>query len=82
MRTRTEITVEMDRWIVVSRPRRKWWCSDCGLAVEMMSVDDAALYAHVNSRTIFQWAESGGLHSSETEEGLLLICPNSPGLSI
>ena len=82
MRTRTEITVEMDRWIVVSRPRRKWWCSDCALAVEMMSVDDAALYAHVNSRTIFQLAESGGLHSSETEEGLLLICPNSPGLSL
>lgn len=82
MRTRTEITVEMDRWIVVSRSRRKWWCSDCAQSVEMMSVDDAALYAQANSRTIFQWAESGGLHSSETEEGLLLICPNSPNLNL
>jgi len=43
----------------------------------MLSIDDAAILARVNSRTIFQWAESGALHSSETPEGLLVICPNS-----
>jgi hypothetical protein len=47
----------------------------------MLNVDDAAIFARVNSRTIFHWAESGALHSSETPEGLLLICPNSLNLS-
>ena len=43
----------------------------------MLSIDEAVLFAHVNSWTIFRWAESGVIHSSETPEGLLLICPNS-----
>lgn len=46
----------------------------------MMSIDEAALLAQVNSRTIFRWVESGNLHASETAEGLLQICPNSPNL--
>jgi len=82
MKTRTEITVEMDRWVVVSRQSRTAWCSTCSRYVEMLSVDDAALFAQVNSRTIFRWAESGALHSSETREGLLLICSQSPKLRI
>ena len=82
MRTRREITLEMDRWVVVSRPKKRRWCSTCALEVEMISIDDAALRAQVNSRTIFQWAESGAVHSSETAAGLLLICPNSPNLSV
>ena len=80
MRTRTEITVETDRWIVVSRRRRIAWCAVCSRQVEMLNIDDAAIFARVNSRTIFRWAESGAVHSSETPEGLLLICPHSPNL--
>jgi hypothetical protein len=72
----------MDRWVVVSRPKRKRWCSACALEVEMISIDEAALRAQVNSRTIVQWAESGAVHWSETAKGLLLICPNSPNLSV
>ena len=82
MRTRTEITLEMDRWIVVGRQTRKRWCSACAGYVEMMSLDDAALFARVNSRTVFRWAETGAVHSSETTEGLLMICPNSPNLNL
>ena len=77
MRTRTEITVETDRLIVVKRHKRSGWCTVCSRQVEMLSVDDAALFAHVNSRTIFHWAESGAVHSTETPEGLLLICSYS-----
>ena len=80
MRTRTEITVETDRWVVVSRRRRTAWCAGCAREVEMLNIDDAAIFARVNSRTIFRWAESGAVHSSETPEGLLLICPHSPNL--
>jgi len=80
MRTRTEITVERDRWVVVKKCRRTAWCRSCSRDVEMLSIDDAAILAHVNSRTIFGWAESGAVHSTETPEGLLLICPNSLNL--
>jgi hypothetical protein len=80
MKTRTEIMVETDRWVVVKRHRRTAWCTACSRQVEMLNVDDAAIFAQVNSRTIFRWAESGAVHSSETPEGLLLICPNSPNL--
>ncbi len=80
MKTRTEITVEMDRLIVVSRPGRAEWCSGCAHPVEMLSIDDAALLAHVSSLTIFRLAIAGELHSVENADGLLLICPNSPKL--
>lgn len=81
MRTRTEITVETERLVVVKRHRKTAWCSSCSRHVEMLSIDDAAIFARVNSRTIFHWAESGVVHSSETPEGLLLICPHSPNLA-
>lgn len=80
MKTRTEITVEMDRLIVVTRSRKAEWCGACSRPVEMLSIDDAALVAHVNSLTIFRWAIEGELHSVESAEGLLLICPHSPRL--
>jgi hypothetical protein len=77
MKTRTEITVEMDRLIVFNRTRKTEWCASCSRPVEMLSVDDAALLAHVSSVTIFRWAMAGDLHSSESADGLLLICPQS-----
>jgi hypothetical protein len=48
----------------------------------MLSIDDAAILARVNSRTIFRWAEAGVVHSTETPEGLLVICPYSPNLHL
>ena len=43
MKTRTEITVEVDRWLVINqRSRRSGWCADCSHHVEMLSVDEAA----------------------------------------
>ena len=77
MRTRREITIERERWVVVRRRRGTAWCNVCSREVEMLSVDDAAIFAGVNSRTMFHWVESGAVHSSETPEGLLIICPHS-----
>ena len=82
MKTRTEITVEMDRIIVMNSAARSEWCSSCSRPVEMLSIDNAALLANVSSLTIFRWAIAGELHSVETAEGLLLICPNSHKLSL
>ena len=80
MKTRTEITFEMDRLIVMNRSRRSEWCNSCSRPVEMLTVDAAALFAQVNSVTIFRWAIAGELHASETSDGLLMVCPNSPRL--
>ncbi len=81
MKRRTEITIETDRLVVLGRARSHArvgaWCSRCASHVHMMTTDDAAISIGVNSRTIFHWAESGRLHSMESPEGLLLICPNS-----
>ena len=74
MKTRTEVTFEVDRWLIINRHRRSGWCTECSHQVEMLSVDEAALSLRVNSRTIFRLAESGGLHYSESPEGLMLIC--------
>jgi hypothetical protein len=77
-RRRTEITIETDRMFYISSPRMVLsWCAACDAQVEMVPVDEAAILRHVNSRTIFHWVESAQVHSSETANGLLLICLNS-----
>jgi hypothetical protein len=77
MKIRTEITVETDRWVVVKRHKTTSWCETCSRQVEMLNVDDAAIVARVNSCTVFRWAKSGVLHSTETPEGLLRVCLRS-----
>ena len=75
---RTEITIETERTMVISAPRKIVnWCDRCGAQAEMVPLDEAAILARVNSRTIFRWVEAMQVHSSETAEGLLLICLNS-----
>ncbi|HEY6242371.1 MAG TPA: hypothetical protein VIX17_00410 [Pyrinomonadaceae bacterium] len=78
MRTRTEITLEMDRTIVIGRGAlNEHWCTACHQPQKMLTIDQAAVRAGVSSRTIFHWADAGQVHSVENAEGLLLICPNS-----
>ena len=81
MKRRTEITIETERVVVMSsrvnHENRRQWCGCCAEGVDMVTTDHAAIVAHVTSRTIFHWAESGRVHSMATPEGLLLICSNS-----
>lgn len=82
IRKRTEITVEIDRLLVIGRDLRGHrrvvaWCARCARHHEMLASDDAAITARVKSSTIFRWVESGRIQSTETPEGLLLICPES-----
>jgi hypothetical protein len=77
-RKRTEITIETERMLFISSPRKVLgWCVGCGAQAEMVPVDEAAILRRVDSRTIFRWAEAERVHSSETANGLLLICLNS-----
>jgi hypothetical protein len=89
MKQQTEISLEIDRLMVVSRQelagntshetnlRPYIWCVQCGDYVRPLSTDEAALQAHVTSLTIFHWVESESLHYVESLDGLLLICTNS-----
>ena len=80
MSKRTEITVEIERLVVVRRNARKGRraiCEFCKKETEMLTTDRAALVAKCSSRAIFGWVELGWLHFTETEEGLLLVCRNS-----
>ena len=75
---RTEITIEVERTLVVSRRRRlAEWCPACGAEAEMVTPSEAAAVAGVGSHVIFRRAEDGGLHSRVTPEGALLVCLNS-----
>lgn len=81
MRTkkRTEITIETDRVVVISKRQRSVlaWCRKCRCRVQMITVDEAATIAGVSSRMIYRWVEAERLHFTETAEGHLLICCQS-----
>ena len=72
-----EITVET-RTLVFRRDEHRVLphCPQCAANV-LLTPDEAAIIAQTTTRTIFHWVELGQLHFVETDEGELLICPNS-----
>src|SRR5689334_12959928 len=75
-RKRTEVTVEVRRQVAIRGRQFRLVadCLSCGKAVEMATLDEAALLAGVSSRAIWSWVVAGDLHCRETAEGLLRIC--------
>ena len=74
MLKRTEITIETERFLVVSRrsERTVLWCNQCGQMAPMLTVYQAA--------RMLGFATSGLLHFAITPEGRLFICSDSLGL--
>ena len=82
MKKRTEIKIEIERSLIISRSEAEAlaWCAECAAHVRMLRPEDAAAVARVSVRTIYRWVEAGKLHFSETPEGpngMLRICLNS-----
>jgi hypothetical protein len=50
------------------------WCDQCAAEVLMLSPTHAAALAHTTTRDIYRRVESGAIHFSETEDGVLLVC--------
>jgi hypothetical protein len=50
------------------------WCPRCAAVTTMLTPDQAAALADVNTRQIFRWLEAGGLHYVETESPSPLVC--------
>jgi hypothetical protein len=77
MKKRIEITIDTERFLVVSQRReRSIWCSVCEHRVAMLTVDEAATAAHTTPHVISELAETGQLHFAVLE-GQQFICPNS-----
>ena len=76
--SRMRITIQTERLLVMSSSRSLYsLCAACGDEVRMVTIDQAASLARVNSREIDQKLEAGTLHSIETTEGSVLVCFNS-----
>ena len=78
---RIEITVERHQVLTVKTRRisAAGWCAQCGIKVRMVTAEDASRIARVTPRTIYRWVETGRLHFTESQDGLLLICLKSLG---
>jgi hypothetical protein len=79
MHKTTEITIETERFLVVSRRRERasLWCHRCANTVLMLTVDEAATIGRTTALVISTLAEAGLLHCAMTSEGRLFICSNS-----
>jgi len=79
MQKRTEITIETERFLVISQRRSKpmIWCSDCDNELPMVTVVEAARIAGTTPSAISKLAEAGKLHFEVTREGQQFICSNS-----
>ena len=79
MQKRTEITIETERFLVVSRSPETAliWCHGCQQDVPMLTVSEAARFAGTTPPAISRVVELGRLHFAVTPEGRLFICQNS-----
>ena len=77
---RTERTVEVHEFYTIrtasgSLPRL---CDDCqtGDAI-MLAPEHAGVLAHVPTRRIYRWVETGSIHYREASNGSLIVCIRS-----
>jgi len=78
MKRRTEITIEIERVLFVSRRESSAaWCASCDAEASLITTSEAAALAGTTANEILQRAEQGTLHSSVTQSGTQLICLTS-----
>lgn len=79
-RKSTKITFETERLLFIGSQRSLFaLCEGCGDEVRLVTVDQAAAMARVNSLAVYRLVEAGTLHYIETSTGALLICAVSLG---
>jgi hypothetical protein len=79
MRRRITIHSISKRIVMVDRATREFdvWCKDCGKAVRMVTVEQAAAIVEISPRAIYQAIEAGELHFLELPT--LFVCGDSLG---
>ena len=73
------MTIETEKFLSVRiiGEKHREFCETCDERPPMLTVTEAAQFAGMSSRTIFQLIETGQLHFRETAANLLLVCFNS-----
>lgn len=76
---RTEIVVERERVIVLSRSTSNGatWCRRCATRVWTVTPAEAAVMSGVPLETIEHWIAADALHLEAVTNGELRICVNS-----
>jgi hypothetical protein len=78
MKRRREVTIEIEREIIISKPHSNWsWCYRCGQQMQMLTAGEAAQMINSTEAKIYELVESEQLHFTATPQGMLLVCPNS-----
>jgi tRNA A22 N-methylase len=58
------------------------YCEKCDQVIKFLTLDQSVNVTGLGARTIFRLVETGQLHALETEEGYLILCPNSVALFV
>jgi len=85
LRRQFVITAEkLETYTVRQEPPQNFqtYCEKCDQGIWSLTVDQAVKVTGLGARTIFRLVEAGELHAFETEEGYLLLCPNSVALFV
>jgi tRNA A22 N-methylase len=65
-----------------SPPLIKTFCEKCDREIRCLTLNQAVRITGLGARAIFRLVEAEELHCYETEEGHLLLCPNTLALFI
>jgi hypothetical protein len=77
IKRKTEIFVETNRRFVIHEPEsaEQIFCLQC--AEPTLTAEQTAELFKVSRRDIYRLIENGTVHFTETESGILLVCPSS-----
>ena len=70
---RMEITVQSDRLLIIQRRSRRGWCRDCGCAVEMVSVAEAAAITGMTGKALTDASSTYSWHFARNQEQLICL---------
>jgi len=73
---RTEISFEIDRYLIIRRREgaAKAWCCECASEETMVTPDEAAALTSTSTRFLYRLIDGGSIHFDETASGLVRIC--------
>ena len=78
MKKRTEVIIEIEREIIITKTgTRGAWCSICGKQVQMLTAREAAQLTKSSESVVYGLVESGQIHITASNKGMLLNCPTS-----
>jgi hypothetical protein len=68
--------VQKHQLVIINRPfvspQRR--CDRCTEPSGMITPDEAAALCEVSTRNVYRWLDTGSIHFSESDHGVLLIC--------